>query len=61
MMTGRLMHHKGSLARDGVARVTHLKWSWHRVERALERGKFWLGGLFNRLTHLVFFEGRIAH
>jgi hypothetical protein len=59
MMTGRLMHHKGSLARDGPPRVTPGKWGWHRVERATERGKFWLDGLFDRA--LVFYEGRIAH
>jgi hypothetical protein len=58
MMTGRLMHHKGSLARDGPPRVTPGKWGWHRVERAMERGKFWLDGWC--LTHLVFYEGRIA-
>jgi hypothetical protein len=47
VMTGRLMHHKGSLARDGLPRVTHLKWGWHRLD-----------GLFDRA--LVFYEGRIA-
>jgi hypothetical protein len=48
MMTGRLMHHKGSLARAGLPRVIHLKWGWHRVERAMERGKCLLDGLFER-------------
>jgi hypothetical protein len=57
MMRGRLMHHKGSLARAVLPRVIHLKWGWHRVERAMERGKFLLDGLFDRayewcLTHL---------
>jgi hypothetical protein len=57
MMTGRLMQHKGSLARAVLPFVIHLRWGWHRVERALERGKFLLDGLFDRayewcLTHL---------
>jgi hypothetical protein len=57
MMTGRLMQHKGSLARAVLPLVIHLKWGWHRVERAMERGKFLLDGLFDRahewcLTHL---------
>ena len=57
MMTGRLMQHKGSLARAALALVLQLRWGWHRVERAMERGKFSLDGLFDRasegcLTHL---------
>jgi hypothetical protein len=28
--------------------VVHLRWGWHRVERAMERGKFSLDGLFDR-------------
>jgi hypothetical protein len=57
MMTGRLMQHKGSLARAVLPLVIHLRWGWHRVERAMERGKFLLDGLFDRayewcLTHL---------
>jgi hypothetical protein len=56
-MTGRLMQHKGSLARAVLPLVIHLRWGWHRVERAMERGKFLLDGLFDRayewcLTHL---------
>ena len=39
MMTGRLVHHKGSLARAALPFVVHLHWGWHRVERAMERGK----------------------
>ena len=42
MMTGRLMQYKGSLARAVLPFVVHLKWGWHRVERAMERGKFQL-------------------
>jgi hypothetical protein len=57
MMSGRLMQHKGSLARAVLPLVIHLRWGWHRVERALERGQFLLDGLFDRayewcLTHL---------
>ena len=57
MMRGRLMHHKGSLARAALPRVLELRWGWHRVERAMERGKFLLDGLFDWasewcLTHL---------
>jgi hypothetical protein len=48
MMTGRLMQHKGSLARAVLPLVIHLRWGWHRVERAMERGKFLLDGLFDR-------------
>jgi hypothetical protein len=48
MMTGRLMQHKGSLARAVLPLVSHLRWGWHRVERALERGQFLLDGLFDR-------------
>ncbi len=39
MMTGRLVQSKGSLARAVLPLVFHLKWGWHRVERAMERGK----------------------
>ena len=49
MMTGRLMQHKGSLARAVLPLVIHLRWGWHRVERALERGRCWLEGLFDRV------------
>jgi hypothetical protein len=31
MMTGRLMQHKGSLARAALLLVLHLRWGWHRV------------------------------
>lgn len=48
MMTGRLMQHKGSLARAVLPLVIHLRWGWHRVERAMERGKWLLDGLFDR-------------
>jgi hypothetical protein len=57
MMTGRLVHHKGSLARAVLPFVVHLRWGWHRVERAMERGKVALDGLFEQactwcLAHL---------
>ncbi len=48
MMTGRLVHSQGSLARAVLPLVFHLKWGWHRVERAMERGKLSLDGLFDR-------------
>jgi hypothetical protein len=47
MMTGRLVHHKGSLARAALPFVVHLHWGWHRVERAMERGKVVLDPLFD--------------
>ena len=57
MVTGRLMQHKGSLARAALPLVLHLEWGWHRVERAMEHGKFLLDDVFDRayqwcLTHL---------
>ena len=39
MMTGRLVQTKGNLARAVFPFVAHLRWGWHRVERAMERGK----------------------
>jgi hypothetical protein len=47
MMSGRLIQHKGSLARAAFPFVAHMKWGWHRVERAMERGKFKLDDLFD--------------
>src|SRR6476619_1954404 len=47
MMTGRLVQTKGSLARAVLPFVVHLTWGWHRVERAMERGKFKLDDLFD--------------
>ena len=57
MMTGRLVQTKGSLARAVFPFVVHLRWGWHRVERAMERGKFSLDACFDRaldwcLAHL---------
>lgn len=46
MCTGQLVHHQGSLARAALPYVVHLRWGWHRVERALERGKVSLDALF---------------
>jgi hypothetical protein len=48
MFTGQLVHHQGSLARAALPYVVQLRWGWHRVERALERGKFSRDGLFDR-------------
>src|SRR5438552_8666984 len=47
MMTGLLVHHKGSLARAALPFVVHLRWGWHRVERAMERGTVALDALFD--------------
>src|SRR5499425_1596176 len=47
MMTGRLVQTKGSLARAALPFVLHLRWGWHRVERAMERGKFSLDAMFD--------------
>jgi hypothetical protein len=48
MFTGQLVHHRGSLARAALPYVVHLRWGWHRVERAMERGKMALDALFDR-------------
>src|SRR5258705_6508194 len=48
MMIGRLVQTKGSLARAALPSVVHLRWGWHRVERAMERGQVSLDALFDR-------------
>lgn len=48
MFTGQLVHHQGSLARAALPYVVHLRWGWHRVERAMERGQMSLDTLFER-------------
>jgi len=48
MFTGQLVHHQGSLARAALPYVLHRRWGWHRVERAMERGKVSLDALFDR-------------
>jgi hypothetical protein len=48
MLTGQLVHHQGSLARAVLPYVLHLRWGWHRVERAMARGKVSLDVLFER-------------
>jgi hypothetical protein len=48
MFTGQLVHYQGSLARAALPYVLHLRWGWHRVERAMERGKVSLDALFDR-------------
>jgi hypothetical protein len=40
MMRGRLMHRKGGLARAARPLVLRLRGGGHRVERAMERGRF---------------------
>src|SRR5256885_9492941 len=47
MMTGRFVQTKGSLARAVFPFVAHLRWGWHRVERAMERGKWSLDAVFD--------------
>jgi len=46
--SGQLVHHQGSRARAALPYVLHLRWGWHRVERAMERGKVGLDVLFAR-------------
>jgi hypothetical protein len=48
MFTGQLVHHQGSLARAALPYVLHRRWGWHRVERAMARGKVSLDVLFER-------------
>ena len=48
MMSGRLIKEKGSLARAVLPFVVQIKWGWHRVERAMERGKFSLDGMIEK-------------
>src|SRR5215831_17674383 len=48
MFTGQLVHYQGSLARAALPCVLHLRWGWHRVERAMARGRVSLDGLFDR-------------
>ena len=50
MMTGRLVPHKGSLARAVLPVVVHLRWGWHQLERAMERGKMSLDALCDHDT-----------
>src|SRR2546428_13340548 len=50
MLTGRLVQAKGSLARAVLPFVVHLRWGWHRVERAMERGTFSLDAMFDRAS-----------
>jgi len=57
LCTGQLVHRHGSLARAVLPYVGHLRWGWHRVERAIERGALGLDGLLEQatawcLTHL---------
>jgi hypothetical protein len=48
MCTGQLVHHQGSLARAAWPYGAPLRWGWHRVERAIERGSFGLDALCAR-------------
>lgn len=51
MMSGCLVQAQGSLARAVLPFVLHLKWGWHRVERALERGKLQLDEMIDQAYH----------
>jgi hypothetical protein len=46
--TGQLVHHQGSLARAALPYGVQLRWGWHRVARAMERGKVSLDARFDR-------------
>jgi len=46
MFTGHLVQHQGRLARAALPYVAHLRWGWHRVERAMSRGKLSVDALF---------------
>jgi hypothetical protein len=48
MFTGHLVQHQGSLARAALPYVLQLRWGWHRVERAMARGKVSLDALFEQ-------------
>ena len=50
MMIGRLVQTKGSLARAVLPFVGHLRWGWHRVERAMERGICSLDAMFDQAS-----------
>src|SRR2546421_11987255 len=59
MMTGRLVQTKGSLARAALPFVLHLRWGWHRVERAMERGKFSLDAMFDLASDWCLRQGPV--
>ena len=48
MFTGQLVHPQGSLARAALPYGVQLRWGWHRVARAMERGQVSLDALFDR-------------
>ena len=48
MFTGQLVHPQGSRARAAWPYVRQRRWGWHRVERAMARGKVSLDILFDR-------------
>ncbi|MCA1617638.1 MAG: hypothetical protein LC729_04590, partial [Acidobacteria bacterium] len=47
-LTGHLAQSKGSRARAVFPFVSHVRWGWHRAERALERGRVCVDELFDR-------------
>jgi hypothetical protein len=65
MLTGRLVHHQGSLARAVLPFVGPLHGGWHRVERAMERGKVGLDTLLEHafmwcVAHVPVAPGRLG-
>lgn len=48
MMSGRLVQAKGSLARAVLPFTLHVSWGWHRVERAMGRGKLCLDSMIEQ-------------
>src|SRR4029077_16337248 len=48
MMTGRLGKTIRTWRRAPLHFVLHLRWGWHRVKRAMERGKFSLDAFLDR-------------
>ena len=50
MMTGRFVQTQGSLTRAVLPFVVSLRWGWHRVERAMERGAFSLDAMCDRAS-----------
>lgn len=50
MMSGRLVANKGSLARAVQPLVWQMKWGWHRVHRAMERGKISVDKMIEKMN-----------
>jgi hypothetical protein len=50
MMTGRLVANKGSLARTVQPLIWGIKWGWHRVHRAMSRGKVEIDEMIEKMN-----------